>query len=87
VSGTLDTTEVCNKGDLFLVLSPEALGLTGVVGRVTSYLDEVRASPTAPGVDRIDVPGDRARRTRAERRTDGIPLEDVVWAAAEELLR
>lgn len=86
VRGTLDTSAVCNKGDLFLVFSTEALGLTGVVGRVTCYLDEVRASPRAPGADRIDVPGDRARRMRAERRADGIPLEDVVWDAAAGLL-
>lgn len=87
VRGTLDSTSVCNKGDLFLVFAPEALGLTGVFERVAGYLDEVRTSPKAPGADRIDVPGDRARRMRADRAAHGIPIEDVVWTAAEELLR
>lgn len=86
VRGTLDTTSVCNKGDLFLVFSPEALGLTGIVDRVAAYLDEIRASPSAPGAERIDVPGDRARRTRTERAAHGIPIDDSVWAAAERLL-
>lgn len=86
VRGTLDTTDVCNKGDLFLVLAPEVLGVAGLVERVTAYLDEIRASPKAAGTQAIDVPGDRARRLRAERIEHGIPIEDVVWNDAEELL-
>lgn len=86
VRGTLDSTDACNKGDLFLVFAPEVLGVTGLVERVTAYLDEVRASPRSPDADAIDVPGDRARRLRAERTEHGIPIEDVVWNAAEELL-
>ncbi len=86
VRGTLDTTDVCNKGDLFIVLAPEVLGVAGLVERVTAYLEEVRASPKAPGTEAIDVPGDRARRLRDERIEHGIPIEDVVWNDAEELL-
>lgn len=87
VLGTLDAAAVCNKGDLFLVFSPDALGLTAVAKRMGSYLDEVRSSPLAAGASAIDVPGDRARRLRAERMAEGIPIEDVVWDAAEELMR
>jgi LDH2 family malate/lactate/ureidoglycolate dehydrogenase len=86
VLGTLDAAAVCNKGDVFLVFSPEALGLTAVAERMGRYLDEIRTSPLASGATSIDVPGDRARRLRAERMAHGIPIEDVVWNAAEELL-
>jgi L-2-hydroxycarboxylate dehydrogenase (NAD+) len=86
VLGTLDARAVCNKGDLFVVFSPDALGLAGVATRMGAYLDEVRSSPRAAGVTGIDVPGDRARRTRAERIAHGIPIPDAVWTAAEELL-
>lgn len=86
VLGTLDARSVCNKGDLFVVFSPDALGLAGVPRRMGAYLDELRNSPLAEGVTGIDVPGDRARRTRAERIAHGIPIPDAVWTAAEELL-
>jgi LDH2 family malate/lactate/ureidoglycolate dehydrogenase len=87
VLGTLDAAAECNKGDLFLVFSPEALGLECVARRLGAYLDEVRSSPLAEGASGIDVPGDRARRTRTDRASHGIPIEKVVWTAAKELLR
>lgn len=87
VLGTLDAVAACNKGDLFMTFSPDAVGLQGVATRIGSYLDEVRNSPLAEDMAGIDVPGDRARRTRADRIADGIPLTDAVWAAAQELLR
>jgi LDH2 family malate/lactate/ureidoglycolate dehydrogenase len=86
VRGTLDAASACNKGDLFLVFDPAALGLGGTAERMGAYLAEVRASPLADGVESIDVPGDRARRMRQTRLREGIPLDDDVWASAEELL-
>lgn len=86
VRGTLDVTSVCNKGDLFLVFSPERLGLGDVVDATTAYLSDVRRTPLSPGASRIDVPGDGARRRRQERLEQGIPIPDAVWASAEELL-
>jgi L-2-hydroxycarboxylate dehydrogenase (NAD+) len=85
VRGTLDGESVCNKGDVFVCLSPERLGLTGALHRVTEYLDEVRASPRADGVESIDVPGDRSRRLRARYLREGIPVDDTVWQSVEAL--
>lgn len=87
VRGTLDAASVCNKGDVFFVFCPAALGLSETVRRIADYLEQVRASPPAPGASGVDIPGDRARRTREERLRHGIPMEDAVWCAAEELLR
>jgi L-2-hydroxycarboxylate dehydrogenase (NAD+) len=80
VRGTLDIEDLCTKGDVFVAISLERLGLAGMLPVVTEYLDEVRASAKDLQV-RVDVPGDRARRTRAARMTSGIPLHPDVWAS------
>jgi len=85
VRGTLDSEAVCNKGDLFIVFSPARLGLSGAVDRVAGYLKEVRASPLANGAEQIDIPGDRSRRLRRKRIESGIPIDEAVWQAAQEL--
>lgn len=86
VHGTLDTVHPSTKGDLFIVLRPQALGETEFGARMGAYLDEVRASPAVRGGAGIDVPGDRARRIRAERLATGVPIDDEVWKAVKELV-
>jgi LDH2 family malate/lactate/ureidoglycolate dehydrogenase len=72
VRGTLDDTEPCNKGDLFIVIN-------GSGGAMGGYLNAIRALPPADGFDEVRVPGDRARATRDERLADGIPVATEVW--------
>jgi LDH2 family malate/lactate/ureidoglycolate dehydrogenase len=79
VRGTLDVEDECTKGDVFVAVSLERLGLAHMLPAVSEYLDEVRASGNDPHT-RLDVPGDRARRTRADRLRTGIPLHPDVWA-------
>jgi LDH2 family malate/lactate/ureidoglycolate dehydrogenase len=83
VRGTLDTEHPANKGDVFVAISLERLGLTSAQ-RLDAYLDEVRRSAAQPG-ETVTVPGDRARATRAERLARGIPLHPEVWAEIQEL--
>ena len=49
----------------------------------------VRGTPCAPGVDRITLPGDPERETRARREVAGIPIPEGTWVqivqAAREL--
>lgn len=54
--------------------------------RTAAYLAQMKQVPTQDGVDEILVPGERAARTAARRRRDGVPVPDDVWAAltAEE---
>jgi LDH2 family malate/lactate/ureidoglycolate dehydrogenase len=85
VRGTLDAESVCTKGDVFVCVSPERLGLAGMLHRVTEYLDEVRSTPRADGVESIDVPGDRSRRLRARHLREGIPMDETVWRSVEAL--
>jgi LDH2 family malate/lactate/ureidoglycolate dehydrogenase len=85
VGGTLDATTVCNKGDLFLCLDPRTFGADGFIGRVTAYLDELRATPAQEGFDHVLVPGDRARAQRARRLEEGIVVADGVWDGLQAL--
>ena len=76
VHGTLDTTQACNKGDVFIVIEPAS---NHMAERITAYLDEIRACPPIQIDGQVSVPGDRALRQRAASMRDGIQLSPVVW--------
>ena len=46
------------------------------VGR---FIDYVKSSRRAPGVEEILIPGERSCRTRQKRLAEGIPVEDLTW--------
>jgi len=72
---------------LFLAIDPELLGgIAGFRGRASDLAARVRGSATAPGVDRLYLPGEiEAERARQQRRT-GVLIErsglDGLLAAA-----
>ncbi|WP_029009697.1 Ldh family oxidoreductase [Azospirillum halopraeferens] len=76
VAGTLDSERPCNKGDLFIVFGQQNSAATRLV---SSYLEEVRRSPAAPGFAAVDVPGDGMRRRRAAALRDGVWIADDLW--------
>lgn len=78
VRGTLDATEICNKGDVFIVIDGPRADLAG-------YLDLIRNTEPAEGFDRVLVPGDRARECRERRLVEGVPVADEVWARLQVL--
>jgi len=83
VRGTLDPTDRATKGDVFIAIDPAAFGPgTAAIG---AYLDDLRAAPPAAGHDRVLVPGDRARATRATNLAEGVPVSQVTWARAQEI--
>ncbi len=47
---------------------------------VAEVASAVRASPPAPGFDRVRLPGDPEDETEARRRVEGIPVPDGTWA-------
>lgn len=77
VRGTLDSDQVCNKGDVFIVVEP-ASSSTAV--RISAYLDEIRACPPSDAGRKVAVPGDRAQAQRAEALRHGVSLSADVWA-------
>lgn len=73
VHGTLDAEHLSNKGDVFIVVDgPSTAGLA-------AYLDIIRSADPAEGFERVMVPGERGRATRADRLRDGVPIADAVW--------
>jgi len=75
VRGTLDQEFAANKGDVFVAIRLDKLGLLDVLPAVAEYLDQVRAS----GGGKVSIPGDRARTTRAIRTAQGIWLSARTW--------
>lgn len=73
VVGTLDSTQVCNKGDVFIVAQP-----TTSPRVVSEYLDAIRATPPTDPAAPVRVPGDRSRRHH-EMSQHGLDLPDGVW--------
>jgi LDH2 family malate/lactate/ureidoglycolate dehydrogenase len=78
VRGTLDSTALCNKGDLFIVIDgPNAM--------LADYLQQLRTAEPANGFERVLIPGERGRACRQERLRAGIPLTESLWADIQEL--
>jgi L-2-hydroxycarboxylate dehydrogenase (NAD+) len=81
VRGTLDSTEPCNKGDVFIIIEPAA----GVSASVSDFLNVLRmSSPTDPGQP-VRVPGDRAHAERQRRIGQEIELPAPLWARIIDL--
>jgi LDH2 family malate/lactate/ureidoglycolate dehydrogenase len=85
VRGTLDVTDPVTKGDVLIVLDPQAAGIAPFGERLGQYLETLRASPSAPGSHGVAIPGDRAREERRRRLAEGIPLPATLWRELVEL--
>ncbi|QRM32406.1 Ldh family oxidoreductase [Microvirga sp. VF16] len=81
VRGTLDSTEVCNKGDIFIVISPDTS--PDYLSYLSDYLEAIRRCEPMAGFRNVAVPGDRSRRERQSGLDTGLTLPDQVW---EQLL-
>lgn len=78
-------TVECNNV-LLIVWDPEAFGgAEHFLGEAGKLVDWVRSARPRPGCDRIQLPGDRSRETRAERLSRGIPLSDEYLRPLREL--
>jgi L-2-hydroxycarboxylate dehydrogenase (NAD+) len=76
VGGTLDSDSVCNKGDVFIVISPRTSAAVTVA--LHDYLDEIRAS-AAPGSGPVTIPGDRSRAARERSVAEGVEVDNGLW--------
>ena len=84
-----DRTGVLN-GMLTILFDPRRMGTEAAFEReARAYLDWLRASPPAPGFDRVRIAGEPERETRARREREGIPVDEETWkeigAAAAKL--
>jgi LDH2 family malate/lactate/ureidoglycolate dehydrogenase len=70
---------------LFIALDVEAFRpLASFRADLSRFLSQVRAAPAAAG-ERVLAPGDLEAESAAERRAEGIPLEDEEWSFFEGL--
>jgi LDH2 family malate/lactate/ureidoglycolate dehydrogenase len=83
VKGTLDSTEVSNKGDLFIVIAPPHAEAAKRL--VSDYLDEIRRAAPADPQHPVLAPGDRAHAVRAQSLSKGMFMDDGLWADLQKL--
>jgi L-2-hydroxycarboxylate dehydrogenase (NAD+) len=83
VKGTLDSTNVSNKGDLFIVIAPPHA--EGAKALVTEYLDSIRSAAPANPAHPVLAPGDRAHKVRAQSEKRGVYLDDGLWNDLQQL--
>ena len=75
------------KGALRSMGLHKGYGLAVICAAFDAEIDKftawVKASPPAPGVEQVMVPGDPERKSKAERLANGIPIDEMTF---EELL-
>lgn len=77
VRGTLDDTDVANKGDVIVMIDPAAGA--GNAAALSAYLDQLRRSEPLDPERPVAVPGDGARNRRALSLRHGIDLPDALY--------
>jgi len=83
VKGTLDSTNVSNKGDLFIVIAPPHA--EGAKALVSEYLDSIRSAAPADPEHPVLAPGDRAHKVRSQSEKRGVYLDDGLWNDLQQL--
>ena len=73
VAGTLDSTRLATKGDVFIVAE------SSHVGAVSDYLAAVRESAPIDPAEPVRVPGDSSDRRYARAQADGIAVPVALW--------
>jgi len=91
VVGTLEPVEgFCTKGDFMIAVDPGAfVTRREFLSQARKFIEQIKSSRKAPGVEEIMIPGEPERKIRERRLREGIPISDEVWGelerAAEEL--
>lgn len=81
LNGWRDTDVAADsRGHLFLAIDPASFGDPDVFCQsVREYLDEIRNSRLAPGVDGIRIPGERSHQTRRDTAQHGVVILEESW--------
>ncbi|MEM8665038.1 MAG: Ldh family oxidoreductase [Pseudomonadota bacterium] len=89
-NGTNATEQPFGNGWLAIFLDPNTLDDRSAFSEeISAYVGLVRGARTAKGVDKVRIPGDVERETRAKRLAEGMPLSprllDAILAVSDEL--
>ncbi len=70
-----------------LAVDPEHfLGREGFLDRVEEYVQRLKGLRTAPGVEQVLVPGERAHRERERALAEGLWLDPGIWGPVQALM-
>jgi uncharacterized oxidoreductase len=61
------------------------VALTDFIEKVEDQATQIVASPPAPGIDRVRLPGDPELESAEARRREGIPIPASTWAELKQL--
>jgi uncharacterized oxidoreductase len=74
------------NGTLMICLEVQRfIPLADFRNQMADFIAWVKSAPLVPGVGEILIPGEPEARLEAERRRDGIPIEDETWRQIETL--
>jgi ureidoglycolate dehydrogenase (NAD+) len=75
----IDTQSPINQGHTFIAIDPQIMmPIDAFKGRMDELVQRIKATPTAPGTNRIYLPGEMEWDKRADALLKGIPLPDDV---------
>jgi LDH2 family malate/lactate/ureidoglycolate dehydrogenase len=75
-----------DEGYLIIVFKPDLLcPLDQAKKQLSALIERVKATPKAPGVDEIRIPGERSFRTREKLLTEGLDVDRAVVDALERI--
>lgn len=84
-SGSKEGRRHRQNGFLLAIDVAAFLPLDDFTGTIDETVDAIKSLPPAAGTSEILVPGERGRRTAAERATGGIPLGPKLWRELTEI--
>jgi LDH2 family malate/lactate/ureidoglycolate dehydrogenase len=84
-SGSKEGRRHRQNGFLLAIDVAAFLPLDEFTGTIDETVDAIKSLPPAEGTTEILVPGERGRRTAAERAAGGIPLGPKVWRELTEI--
>jgi L-2-hydroxycarboxylate dehydrogenase (NAD+) len=87
VVGTLEPVEgFSTKGDFMIAIDPRAfVTMREFRAHAKNFVNQIKSSKKAPGVEEIMIPGEPERKIREKRLRDGIPISDEVWRELEQI--
>jgi L-2-hydroxycarboxylate dehydrogenase (NAD+) len=87
VVGTLEPVKgFSTKGDFMIAIDPRAfVTLTEFRAQAKNFIDRIKSSRKAPGIEEIMIPGEPERKIREQRLREGIPITDEVWRELEQI--
>ncbi|CAM2146048.1 hydroxycarboxylate dehydrogenase B [Pararobbsia alpina] len=81
---TIETSNAIFNCMTSIVLDPKAFDAASAQAEADAFIEWVKASPHAEGVDTIYAPGEPELECRAERTANGLPIDVTTWKQIAE---